>query len=499
MSGLVNVSALSIFLVFIVATLGITAWASRRSSTREQYYSAGSSISGFQNGFALAGDFLSAAAFLGVAGLYYSAGLDGLVYGLGALIGWPVLLFLIADRLRRLGHYTLTDVLSARLSAKPVRIFAACSNLVVLIFYMLSQMVGAGLLLNLLIGVSFEWSAVMVGGLMLIYVVFGGMVAASWVQIIKAALLFAATLLLSLLTLQHFHFNLHGLLQTAIDKHPHGVAIMAPGGLITTPGAALSLALTLILGPAGLPHVLMRFFTVPDAIEARRSACTATVLIGIFCFLMVVIGYGSIAILHGDPRYAAPDGSLHGGSNMAALLLAQALGGDLFLGFTAAVAFATILAVVSGLTLAAAATCSHDLYAVFRSRPPSDSEELAVSRIAAVVFAIVGIGLSIAFQHENITFLSATAMSVAASATFPVLILALFWPRLTTAGAVSGGMVGLLSALIALALGPSIWVAVLHHAAAIFPYQYPTLLSLPLALTVAVAVSLLNARAPQNA
>jgi cation/acetate symporter len=492
MSGVVNVEALGIFVVFVLATLGITAWASRRSRTREQFYTAGSSITGLQNGFALAGDFLSAAAFLGVAGLYFSAGLDGLVYGLGALIGWPVLLFLVADRLRRLGRFTLTDVLSRRLDEKPVRVFAACSNLVVLTFYMLSQMVGAGLLVNLLIGVSFEWSAFFVGGLMLVYVVFGGMVAASWVQIIKATLLFAATIVLALLTLAHFHFDLDSLFTTAIAKHPLGVGIMAPGGLITTPGAAISLGLTLIFGPAGLPHVLMRFFTVPDAIEARRSACMATVLIGVFCFLMVVIGYGSIALLKGDPRFVTDSGALQGGSNMAALFLAQALGGDLFLGFVAAVAFATILAVVSGLTLAAAATGSHDLYAVFRAKPPGEAEEIMVSRLSALAFAVLGIALSIAFQHENITFLSATAMAVAASATFPVLILSLFWPRLTTAGAVAGGTVGLVSAIVAIVLGPSVWVAVLHHAAPVFPYQYPTIVSMPLAFAVAFGVSMLG-------
>jgi cation/acetate symporter len=488
----VNLPALCIFLVFVAITLGITAWASRRSQTREEFYTAGGSISGMQNGFALAGDFLSAAAFLGVAGLYFSAGLDGLIYGLGSLIGWPALLFLIAEPLRRLGRFTLTDVLCTRLAEKPVRVFAACSNLVVLVFYLLSQIVGAGVLLKLLLGVSFEASAAVVGALMLIYVIFGGMVAASWVQIIKAALLLGATAALAVLTLARFHFNFDDLLRTAIERHRLGAALMAPGTLISTPGAALSLSLTLMFGPAGLPHVLMRFLTVKNAIEARRSACMATVLIGGFCFLMVVIGYGSIAVLAGDPRYVTAGGELQGGTNTAALLLAQALGGNIFLGFIMAVAFATILAVVAGLTLTAAATISHDLYATFRSRPPDAKREIAVSRAAALVFGAVGIALSIVFQHENITFLSATAISLAASATFPVLILALFWPGLTTAGAISGGTLGLLSALVALLLGPSIWVAVLHHPTPVFPYQYPTILSMPLAFAVAYIVSRLT-------
>jgi cation/acetate symporter len=497
--GTVNTTALAIFVLLILGTLLITAWSARRSGTREQFYTAGGSISGVQNGFAFAGDFLSAAAFLGVAGLYFAAGLDGLVYGLGALIGWPVLLFLLAERLRRLGRFTLTDVLTVRLAERPVRIFSASANLIVLTFYMLSQMVGAGLLINLLLGISFAWSVVVVGGLMLVYVVFGGMVATTWVQLIKAFLLMATSVLLVLLVLGRFDFDFERLLEGAIDRHPKGVGIMAPGGLITDTGAAISLALTLIFGPAGLPHVLMRFFTVPNVVEARRSACVATLLIAVFCFLMLVIGYGSIAVLSGDPQYVGEGNVLKGGSNMAALHLAHALGGDLLLGLVAAVAFATILAVVAGLTLAAAATVSHDLYAVFRSRKPTEAEELKVSRWAAFGFGALGIVLSLAFQKENITFLSATAMSVAASSTFPVMMLTLFWGRITTRGAIAGGVAGLVTALVALVLGPSVWVAVLGHATPIFPYQYPTILAMPLAFAVAVAVSLFGAAEPARA
>jgi cation/acetate symporter len=490
----VNLPALLIFVLFIVVTLLITAWAARRTATREQFYTANASVSGVQNGFAFAGDFLSAAAFLGVAGLYFAAGLDGLVYGLGALIGWPALLFLVADRLRRLGRFTLTDVLAQRLAGRQIRIFAGCANLSVLAFYMLSQMVGAGLLINLLLGIPFVWSAIIVGILMTVYVVFGGMVATTWVQIIKAVLLLAAATGLALMTFAHFGFDFERLLDAAVSRHPGGNAILAPGGLITSSGAALSLGLTLVFGPAGLPHVLMRFFTVPDVREARRSACVATVLIGGFCFLMAVIGYGSIGILY--EAVPATAGQLQGGNNMTALHLARALGGDLFLGVVAAVAFATILAVVAGLTLAAAATVSHDLYAALRTRRPSEREELVVSRIAALAFGATGIALAVAFQHENITFLSAIAMSLAASTTFPVLMLALFWRGLTTAGAVAGGAAGLVSALIALILGPFVWVPVLGHADPLFPYPYPTIASMPLAFAVAFAVSLLSARTP---
>jgi cation/acetate symporter len=491
--GAVNWHALTVFIAFVAVTLLITAWAARRTQTREQFYTAGGSVGGVQNGFAFAGDFLSAAAFLGVAGLYFTAGLDGLAYGLGALIGWPVLLFLLSDRLRRLGRFTVTDVLTHRLDDRPVRLFCASANLVVLLFYMLSQVVGAGLLVNLLLGIPFAWSAAAVGVLMVVYVIFGGMLATTWVQVVKAVLLLAATTGLALWVLARFDFDIGTLLAAAVERHPSGTEILAPGKLITSSGEALSLALTLIFGPAGLPHVLMRFFTVPNVREARRSACVATVLIGAFCFMMVVVGYGSIAVLGGDPRYVNENG-LIGGSNMAALHLAHAVGGDLFLGAVAAIAFATILAVVAGLTLAAAATVSHDLYATLRRKPPTEREEIAVSRGAAVAFGVVGILLSIGFQHQNITFLSATAFSIAASATFPVLALALFWPRLTTLGAIMGGSVGLATAVVALVLGPSIWVAVLGYPEPVFPYQYPTVLAMPLAFATAYVVSKVGAR-----
>jgi cation/acetate symporter len=485
--------AVAIFASFVALTLVLTAWAARRAGTREQFYTAGGSIGGLWNGFAFAGDFLSAAAFLGVAGLYYSAGLDGLAYGLGALIGWPVLLFLLADRLRRLGRFTLTDVLAHRLPDRRLRIWSACANLVVLVFYLLSQVVGGGLLVNLLLGIDFVWAAIAVGVLMVAYVTVGGMVATTYVQVTKAALLIGSTFVLALLVFARFDFDFGTLLATAVERHPKGLAILAPGGLVTSPGAALSLALTLVFGPAGLPHVLMRFFTVPNVREARRSACVATVLIGAFCFLMVVVGYGTIAVLAGDAAYA-DGGGLRGGGNMAALHLAHALGGSIFLGLIAAVAFATILAVVAGLTLAAAATVSHDLYATLRRRTPTEREELAVSRLAAVAFGIAGIALSIAFRHENVTFLSATAFSIAASATFPVLMLGLFWSRLTSAGAIAGGTAGLVSAVLGLVLGPSVWVAVLGHSEPLFPFQYPTIVSMPLAFAVAGVVSMLAPR-----
>jgi len=486
-----NISALVSFALFVAVTLVITAWASRRTGSRGEYYVAGGNVTGTQNGIALAGDYISAAVLLGVGGLYFTSGLDGFIYNVGGIIGWPILLFLLAERLRRLGRYTLTDVMSARLAEKPVRVFAATSNLVVLVFYMVAQMVGAGLLMNVLLGLSFTWSTILIGSLMTIYVVFGGMVATTWIQIVKASLLVMAGASLCVLALARFSFSPELLLQTAVDNHPSGTGILGPSTFITGPGAAISLGLTLTCGPAGLPHILMRFFTVPDVVQARRSAWVAIVIIGVFCLLMIPIGYGTIAVLGADPMYLEGPAKLIGGNNMATLYLAQALGGDVFLGIITAVAFATILAVVAGLTMAAAATVSHDLYATFvAAERRTEAQELRVSRISALLFAITGISLSVTFQNENITILAATAFAVAASATFPPLILALFWKKLTTVGAIAGGTTGLLAALICIALGPAVWVGVLGNAEPVFPYQYPTILSMPLAFATAIALSL---------
>jgi cation/acetate symporter len=495
-----NIAALATFLVFLAITLVITIWASRHSASRSDFYTAGGSIGGMQNGFAFAGDYLSAGVFLGIGGLYFSAGFDGFIYNLGGVIGWPILLFLIAERLRRLGRYTLTDVLCLQLHPVPVRIFTASANLLVLIFYMVSQMVAAGALMHLLLGLSFGWSALLVGTLMTVYVVFGGMVATTWVQIIKAALLLLVAVILAFLTLLKFDFNLAGIFAVAIAKHPHHAAIMGPGSYVVGPGAALSIGLTMVCGPAGLPHILMRFFTVPNVKEARRSAYVATVIIGVFCLLMIVIGYGTIAVLTGDPAYVDAQGALNGGGNMASLYLAHALGGNVFLGAVSAVAFATILAVVSGLTLAAATTISHDLYSMLiRGGTQTEKQEIAVSRWAAFAFAAVSIALSTLFQHENVNILAAMAFSVAASATFPLLILVLFWNGLTTVGAIAGGIAGLVSALAGIYVGPSVWVGILGHATPIFPYQYPTIVSMPLAFVVAIGLSLASRRRSPSA
>jgi len=419
-------------------------------------------------------------------------GFDAFVYCIGALVAWPILLFLLADRMRALGKFTLTDVLVQKMAPAPVRTFSAVATLAVLIVYMIGQLVGAGALISLLLGLDFTVSAVVIGILMVVYVTFGGMVATTWVQIVKAVILVLVGVTLSLWVLSMFDFSPEKLFAAAIAKHPKGNAIMAPSSLISGPVAAISLGLTLVFGPAGLPHILMRFFTVPNVAEARRSVSYATLFVGGFFLLTVFIGYGAVALLTGDPTYVDANGNIIGGNNLAALALAHALGGDLFLGIVAAAAFATILAVVAGLTLAAAATVGHDLFGtVIMKGKQTEKQELWVSRSAALLFGAVGIGLSIIFREQNISILVITSFAIAASATFPVLALALFWPRLSTAGVMTGGILGLVAAIGGVILGPNVWVAVLKYPEAIFPYQYPTIVSMPLAFGAAIVVSLL--------
>jgi len=488
-----NGPTLFVFLAFVALTLMITWWAARRAQSRHGFYAAGESITGFQNGLAFAGDYMSASTFLGFIAIYFMSGIDGFVYCVGGLVAWPILLFLLADPMRKLGKFTLTDVLAYRLAPVPMRTFSAIATLIILAIYMLGQLVGAGALIGLLLGIDFTVSAVIIGILMVVYVTFGGMVATTWVQIIKAVILLGVGVVLSVWVMAHFDFNIEKLFAAATATHSHGAAIMAPSTLITGPMQAISLGLTLVFGPAGLPHILMRFFTVPNVAEARRSTSYAALFVGGFFLLTIFIGYGAIAIIGGDPNYVDAQGKVIGGNNLASLALAHSLGGNLFLGFVAAATFATILAVVAGLTLAAAATVSHDLFAtVIRKGKQTEKEELWVSRCAALAFGIVGIVLSVIFRDQNITLLVITSFAIAASATFPLLALALYWPRLTTAGAMAGGISGLVSAIAAVILGPSVWVAVLGHPEPLFPYQYPTVMSLPLAFVMAIVVSLVT-------
>ncbi|HCQ71430.1 MAG TPA: cation acetate symporter, partial [Rhodospirillaceae bacterium] len=356
-----NTTAVGMFSVFVILTLGITYWAASKMTSTKHFYSAGGQITGFQNGLAIAGDYMSAASFLGISGLVFAAGYDGLIYSIGFLVGWPIILLLIAEPLRNLGKFTFADVACYRLQQKPTRTLAALGTLATVALYLIAQMVGSGKLIEVLFGMEYTYAIILVGTLMMVYVTFGGMIATTWVQIIKACLLLFGASLIAFMVLAHFNFNIGALFTTAVEHHVKGDAIMGPGGLVSDPISAISLGLALMFGTAGLPHILMRFFTVPDAKQAHRSVFFATGFIGYFYILTFIIGFGAIAFLVGNPDFMDESGKLIGGNNMAAIQLSSALGGDLLLGFISAVAFATILAVVSGLTLAGASAISHDL------------------------------------------------------------------------------------------------------------------------------------------
>ncbi len=491
-----NLHAIGMFFVFVMATLVITWWAARRTRSASDFYTAGGGISGFQNGLAIAGDYMSAATLLGLSSLVFAKGYDGFVYTIGFFVGWPVITFLMAERLRNLGKYTFADIVSYRLDQTRVRSFAALGSLTVVCCYLIVQMVGAGQLIKLLFGLDYQIAVVVVGMLMLVYVIFGGMIATTWVQIVKAVLLLAGGTTLVLMAMDEFGFSFENLASRAVDAHAIGNGIMGPGSLLADPINAVSLSLGLVFGIAGLPHILMRFFTVPNAREARRSVLFATGFIGFFFLVVCVLGYTAIVIVGTDPQYFVDGklgGALVGGGNMVAMHLAKAVGGNLFLGFLSAVAFATILAVVSGLALAGASAISHDLYAtVLRKGLASEREEMRVSRIATVCLGLVAIGLGLLFEQMNIAFLVGLTFGVAASANFPVLIMAMYWKGLTTRGALWGGLTGLVSALVLVILSPAVWVTVLGHAKAIFPYDHPALFSMPLAFAVIVVVSSLD-------
>ena len=481
-----NWNAIFIFLAFVVVTLGITYWAARRTRTTKDFYAAGGGITGFQNGLAIAGDYMSAASFLGITALVYTGGYYGLIYSIGFLVGWPFIMFLMAEPLRNLGRFTFADVASYRLQATPIRAMAATGTLVTVAFYLIAQMVGAGQLIQLLFGLPYLWAVVVVGVLMIIYVTFGGMIATTWVQIIKAGLLLGGSTLMALLVLAQFGFDFNALLAKAIEVNPLHDKILLPGPAVANPINAFSLGIALMFGTAGLPHILMRFFTVGNAKEARKSVFWATTFIGYFYILTFILGFGAIVLVLTNPAYhVAGDITkpLLGGGNMPAIHLAQAVGGDLMKGFIAAVAFATILAVVSGLTLSGASAVSHDLYAsVFRGGHAEEGAEVRVSRITTVILGIVAILLGIVFEKINVAFMVGLAFAVAASANFPVLLLSMLWKGLTTRGAVIGGFVGLASALVLTVLSPGIWEAVFGFpkGSAWFPYVSPALFTMPL-------------------
>ncbi|MFC0408698.1 cation acetate symporter [Roseomonas elaeocarpi] len=494
-----NYSAIAMFVLFVLLTLVITYRAARRTRSAADFYAAGGGVTGLQNGLAIAGDFMSAASFLGISALVYTSGFDGLIYSIGFLVGWPIVLFLIAERLRNLGKFTFADVASFRLDQTAIRTLSAIGTLIVVAFYMIAQMVGAGKLIQLLFGLQYLYAVVIVGVLMIVYVAFGGMKATTWVQIIKACLLLFGASFMALAVLWHFGFSPEAMFSSAVAAHPRGASIMAPGNMVADPVSAISLGLALMFGTAGLPHILMRFFTVSDAQEARKSVFYATGFIAYFYILTFIIGFGAITYLMNDPSYftaPAAGGAINkltgliGGSNMVAVHLANAVGGSLFLGFISAVAFATILAVVAGLTLSGASAVSHDLYAsvIARGRV-SEGGEVRLSKIAAVVIGLVAIWLGYVFENQNVAFMVGLAFAVAASCNFPVLLMSILWRGTTTMGALLGGLLGLVAAVLMVVLSKAVWVDTFGHASALFPYDNPALFSMPLAFVAIWVIS----------
>lgn len=489
-----NTEAILIFGGFVAVTLGITYWASHKTRSTSDFYTAGGGITGTQNGLAIVGDYMSAATLLGISSLAFSNGFDSLIYAVCAFMGWPIIMFLVAERLRNLGRYTLSDIVSFRLDERSTRIFSAISSLTVVLFYLIVQMVGAGQLVQLLFGIDYTYAVISVGILMMVYVVVGGMVATTWVQIIKAILMLGNGVLLTALALNYFDFDFSALVATAANNHQAGEAIKGPWKLMGNPVSGLSLALSLVFGIAGLPHIMMRFFTVPDARAARKSVFVATGLMGVFFVIICFLGLSAMAILPNYPSFyidGKVGGPVLGGSNMPIMHLATALGGNLLFGLLAAVSFATILAVVSGLTLAGASAIAHDLYAkVLRCDDVSPSEAMRVNRMASIGIGVVAIVLGLLFRDQNVAFLVALAFSIAASANFPVLLMSMYWRGLTTRGALAGGIVGLGVALTLVVLSPAVWVRIFGFATPLFPYDYPTLFSMPLAFLMIVVVSL---------
>jgi cation/acetate symporter len=521
-----NWTAIAMFALFVAGTLWITKWAAAKTRSAADFYTGGGGITGFQNGLAIAGDYMSAASFLGISAAVMASGYDGLIYSIGFLVGWPIITFLMAERLRNLGKFTFADVAGYRFKQTPIRAFAASGTLVVVAFYLIAQMVGAGSLIKLLFGLDYWMAVVLVGVLMMIYVLFGGMTATTWVQIIKACLLLSGVTFMAIMVMAQFGFSPEALfakgveVKTALaanakdaaiaaavaasaaastpelaasaaalmakaekmtDPAVAGLSIMGPGGFIKDPISAISFGMALMFGTAGLPHILMRFFTVPDAKEARKSVFWATTWIGYFYILIFIIGFGAMTLVLTNPEFLDAKGAIKGGANMAAVLVAKVVGGDVFFGFISAVAFATILAVVAGLTLSGASAVSHDLYAtVFKEGKADSASELKVSRITTLALGALAVTLGIAFEKQNIAFMVSLAFAIAASANFPVLFLSMMWKGCTTKGAVIGGFLGLFSSVALTVVSPAVWEATLGYpkGSAWFQYSSPALFSM---------------------
>ena len=483
------------FAAVVLLTVGISFWAARRVRSAQDFYTAGGRISGVQNGLAIAGDFMSASTFLGVVGLTFAGNGEAVIYIASPILGLAFLLLYIAEPLRNLGRYTVVQVMTLRFDGASMRVFAATSVLTVTLFYLIAQMVGAAALLQILLGIPNKAAVVLVAVLMMLYVLLGGMLATTWVQIIKAVLLMACVALLTVMSGARVGFNLPHLFDLAAAQLPH-LPGLAAGTALTSPFSALSLGLAMSFGMAGLPHLLIRFFTVPDAVAARRSVLVATFIIAaVFLLMVFVLAYAAIVFVGGRPELFDGHGQLQGGANMAVIHLAGVLGGEVLLGLVAAVTFATILAVVAGLTMAGAGALANDLYVqVLRKNAVDDAGQVRAFRVGTLIVTFLAIALGIVFEGQSIAYMVALAFTVAVSANFPILLLTLYWRGLTARGALAGGWLGLILSVLLIVLGPAVWVNVLHHPRAIFPFAYPALASMPLAFLTAWLVSRLDAR-----
>lgn len=482
--GTINPVAVGFFVVFIMATLSITYFAARKTNSASEFFAAGGNVTAWQNGFALAGDYMSAASFLGIAGMVALSGFDGLIYSIGFLVGWPVVLFFLAEPLRNLGKFTFADVVALRFRAVPIRISAAVSGLSVIAFYLIAQMVGAGSLIQLIFGIPYEVSVMIVGVVMILYVLFGGMIATTWVQIIKAVLLLGGATLLAILVLFKIGGSPFDLFSMAVEKYPEPNPLIA-AKLVEKPLDLISLGVALIFGTAGLPHILMRFYTVKNSKAARLSVFYATGLIGWFYLVTFVLGFGACVLVGRDIVTQVDKGG-----NMAAIALSYVLGGSPLMGFISAVAFATILAVVAGLTLSGAAAVSHDLWVhVIRSGKSDENEQMKVARVATLSLGIIAMILGITFHGQNVAFMVGLAFAIAASGNFPVLVMAIFMRRFTTAGAVSSMWIGTLSCLVLIWFSPTVQIDILKNTEALFPWKNPAFVSVPLSFLVGIVVS----------
>ncbi|ACX68279.1 MULTISPECIES: cation acetate symporter [Paenibacillus] len=483
--------AIALFCGIVLLTLIITYYAAKKTTNTSDFYTAGGGLKGWQNGTAIAGDYMSAASFLGIAGSIALVGFDGFFYSIGFLVAYLVVLYLVAEPLRNLGKYTVADMIAARFSDKKVRGVAALNTISISIFYMIAQLVGAGALIKLLLGLDYVTSVLIVGVLMTIYVVFGGMHATSWVQISKAVLLMAGTFIISLIVFAKFDFSLTQMFHHMKTATPLQEDFLNPGNKYKIPLETLSLNLALVLGTAGLPHILTRFFTVKDAKTARSSVVYATWIIGIFYVMTIFLGFGAAAFVG-----AADITEVDKAGNMAAPLLAKAIGGDFLFALISAVAFATILAVVTGLVLSAASAFAHDFYGqIVRRGESSEKEQLKMARYASIGVSVVSILLALFAQKMNVAFLVSLAFAVAASANLPVILFTVFWKRFNTTGAVTGMLTGLISTVILVALSPNIWdpagKAILVGDP-IFPMSNPGIVSIPLGFLAAYVGTLLS-------